>query len=110
GVQGEDAGRGLGAAAAAYPRPDDGAAVGHPESDAGPDGEGGGAGGPDGHAQAGRGGGDDLASAAAGGQGECCGRGSGGADAADVRDAAAATGLRCGADPAGGRGPAAVGD
>src|SRR5438093_10047202 len=44
-VQGEGAGGGLGAAAAAHPRLDHGPAGGHPKDDAGPDGAGGGPGG-----------------------------------------------------------------
>src|SRR5438874_11982112 len=110
GVQGEGAARGLDAAAAAHPRPDYGAAVGRTEGDAGPDGEAGGAGGPDGDVQPGRGGADALAGAAGGGQGEQRGHGSGRPDAADVRDTPATTGLRRGADPARERAPAAVRD
>src|SRR5437879_2132699 len=110
GVQGEGAGGSLDAAAAAHPRPDHGPAVGRTEGDAGPDGEAGGAGGPDGDAQPGRGGADALAGAAGGGQGERCGHGSGGARAADVRDSTASAGQRCGADPAGERASAAVGN
>src|SRR6058998_1140059 len=110
GVQREGAGGSLDAAAAAHPRPDHGPAVGRTEGDAGPDGEGGGAGGPDGDVQPGRGGTDALAGAAGGGQGQQRGRRSGGPDAANVRDTPAATGLRRGADTARERAPAAVGD
>src|SRR5207302_4864507 len=110
GVQGEGAARGLSAAAGAHPRPDHGPAVGRTEGDAGPDGEDGRASGADGDVQPGRRGADALAGAAGGGQREQRGRGSRSPDAADVRDTPAATGLRRGADPAGERVPAAVGD
>src|SRR5262249_30280666 len=85
----------------------DGPAVGRAESDAGPDGEAGGAGCPDGDIQPGRGGEDALAGAAYGSQGEQRRRGS---DAADVRDSGATTGLWSNADAAGECAPAPIGD
>src|ERR1043166_2419735 len=107
GVQGEGAGVRLDAPAVAPPRPDRGPAVGYAERDAGADGEAGGARRADGNAQPSRGGEGTLAGAAGGGQGE--GRGGRGATA-DVRDAAATTGLWRAAGAAGERAPAAVGD
>src|SRR5207245_794556 len=62
---------------------------------------------PDADVQPGGGGGDGLAGAAGGGQGEGCRRER---DGADVRVSRAATGLRRGADAAGERAPAAVGN
>src|SRR5207244_1709169 len=102
GVQGEGAGRGLVARAAARPRPDRGPAVGDAEGDAGPGGEGGGGGGPDRDAQSSRGGEDTLADTAGRGQAE--------RRTAHVRDAPTTAGLRCGAGAAGERAAAAVED